>query len=259
MFRMRMRELEKASGVSRETIRFYIREGLLPEPVKTSRNSALYDEAHLVRLFAIKRLQGDRYLPLSVIRSLLEDTGRAGMPPTELVAHVDRLLRARLDDGEPERAEAVAAEHSDEPSHLAECVDAGLVEVDEDGMLSARDARILRLVNRLAALGFTQQSGYSGDTPARYVELMRWLAREEVRDFLSKSLPGVGEDTAVEMAAGAIALLNELLSELHTREILKALSEPARAGAPRAVEMDSLANDNGESGAAGGAPEPGSR
>lgn len=245
---MRMRELERASGVSRETIRFYIREGLLPEPVKTSRNSALYDEAHLVRLFAIKRLQADRYLPLSVIRSLLEDTDRAGLPPADLVANVDRFLKARLgEEGAPESAEAVAAEFCTEPDHLAECIDSGLVEVDEDGMLSARDARILRLINRLSALGFTRQSGYGGDTPARYVELMRWLAREEVRDFLSKSLPTVGEETAAEMAAGAISLLNELLSELHTREILKALSEPEVAG--RAAGGSALAP--GEAGGTG--------
>ena len=34
--RMRMRDLERATGVGRETIRFYIREGLLPEPARPS-------------------------------------------------------------------------------------------------------------------------------------------------------------------------------------------------------------------------------
>ena len=56
---MRMRELEKASGVGRETIRYYIREGLLPEPTRASRNSAFYSESHVARLRAIKRLQDD--------------------------------------------------------------------------------------------------------------------------------------------------------------------------------------------------------
>lgn len=39
---MRMRELEARSGVGRETIRCYIREGLLPEPARAARNSASY-------------------------------------------------------------------------------------------------------------------------------------------------------------------------------------------------------------------------
>jgi len=62
---MRMRELEKASGVGRETIRYYIREGLLPEPSRASRNSAFYSDDHVARLKAIKRLQGKvRYQPI---------------------------------------------------------------------------------------------------------------------------------------------------------------------------------------------------
>ncbi|MFN7174973.1 MAG: MerR family transcriptional regulator, partial [Thermaurantiacus tibetensis] len=69
---MRMRDLERASGIGRETIRFYIREGLLPEPVRTARNAALYGEEHLTRLLAIRRLREDRFLPLGVIRVLLD-------------------------------------------------------------------------------------------------------------------------------------------------------------------------------------------
>ena len=37
---LRMRELAEAAGVSAGTIKHYLREGLLPEPVKTSRNMA---------------------------------------------------------------------------------------------------------------------------------------------------------------------------------------------------------------------------
>ena len=46
---MPMRDLEKASGVSREAIRFYIGEGLLPEPERSHRNSATYTGEHLAR------------------------------------------------------------------------------------------------------------------------------------------------------------------------------------------------------------------
>ena len=39
---MKMKELERETGVGRETIRFYIREGLLPEPERPKRNVAAY-------------------------------------------------------------------------------------------------------------------------------------------------------------------------------------------------------------------------
>ena len=38
---LRMGELAEASGVPAPTIKHYLREGLLPEPVKTSRNMRL--------------------------------------------------------------------------------------------------------------------------------------------------------------------------------------------------------------------------
>ena len=37
---LKMRELAAASGVSAGTIKHYLREGLLPEPVRTSRKMA---------------------------------------------------------------------------------------------------------------------------------------------------------------------------------------------------------------------------
>ena len=103
---MRMRELERASGVSRETIRFYIREGLLPEPDRTHRNSATYTDEHLARLLTIRRLKDERFLPLSVIRSLFAGDQPGWLEP-QMLPEIDHLLRARL-DAEGERLDALA-------------------------------------------------------------------------------------------------------------------------------------------------------
>src|SRR4051794_17709453 len=61
---MRMAELALRSGVSRETIHFYLREGLLPRPRKGGRTVAYYDEEHLSRLTLIRTLREEKYLPL---------------------------------------------------------------------------------------------------------------------------------------------------------------------------------------------------
>ena len=55
---LRMGELAEASGVPAPTIKHYLREGLLPEPVKTSRNMAYYPPEFVDRIRLIKRLQG---------------------------------------------------------------------------------------------------------------------------------------------------------------------------------------------------------
>src|SRR5438105_1615621 len=68
---MRMSELAERTGVPRETIHFYLREGLLPRPRKGGRTVAFYGEEHVERLKTNRRLR-EKYLPLSVIRRLLD-------------------------------------------------------------------------------------------------------------------------------------------------------------------------------------------
>jgi predicted DNA-binding transcriptional regulator AlpA len=40
---MRMKKLMEAAGVTKATVQFYVKEGLIPRPVKTYRNMAYYD------------------------------------------------------------------------------------------------------------------------------------------------------------------------------------------------------------------------
>ena len=89
----RMRELAEASGVSAGTIKHYLREGLLPEPVKTSRNMSWYPPEFVERIRLIKQLQEERFMPLKAIKTVLdEDPERAHA----LVELEDRILeRAR--------------------------------------------------------------------------------------------------------------------------------------------------------------------
>lgn len=68
----RIKELSDRSGFSRQTIRFYIAQGLLSEPIKTSHNMGWYSERHLELLLLIQKLQHERFLPLKAIKSLLQ-------------------------------------------------------------------------------------------------------------------------------------------------------------------------------------------
>ncbi|MEI6485857.1 MAG: MerR family transcriptional regulator [Sphingomonadales bacterium] len=228
---MRMRDLEKASGVGRETIRFYIREGLLPEPDKTSPNSARYSDVHVARLRAIKRLQEERFLPLAVIRTLLEaEDGERWLLP-EAFPTLDAMLAQRLEEAGPARvavADLGLAEHSRE--HLDDL----MVVVADDGTVSARDAAILRTVQRLDDIGFTAELGFDGGQMRLYSVLIDWLTAQELRHFLEHTAGHVGEAKAIEMAEQGISVINELLGQLRTRALLKKLAERRRT-----------ANDNG--------------
>ena len=243
---MRMRDLEKASGVSRETIRFYIREGLLPEPDRTHRNSATYNDGHLARLLTIRRLKDERFLPLSVIRSLFEGE-QIGLLEPAMLPEFDHLLRARLDsEGERVDAHAFMLEIGADPENLAEFRRAEVVSPAADNKLSPRDQRILRLLADAQKIGFTRERGYHDAGVGRFVAVMHQLAQMELGEFFANVAPHVTELEAANMAERGIGILNQLMAEFFTREILNLLSERRRiANDNRLDEQDASAIPHG--------------
>jgi len=106
---LRMAELSARSGVPRETIHFYLREGLLPRPRKGGRTVAYYGEEHLERLRTIRRLREEKYLPLAVIRRLLDAPAAAADRDVDVLAEVLHIL-PRDDDGGPAPTPAAVRE-----------------------------------------------------------------------------------------------------------------------------------------------------
>ena len=74
---MRLAELSRRSGVARSTIKFYLREGLLPAGDPKGRNQAVYGERHLERLALIRALREVAGLPLDVIARVSAELDRA--------------------------------------------------------------------------------------------------------------------------------------------------------------------------------------
>jgi DNA-binding transcriptional MerR regulator len=233
---MRMRELEKASGVGRETIRYYIREGLLPEPARASRNSAFYSDEHVQRLRAIKRLQEERFLPLAVIRTLLEaDDGERWLEP-QAFPMLDSMLAARLGEG-TDRVETatLAGQLIGGEKTIANLVERGMISVDADGKISSRDAAIARSINDLEEVGFTEDFGFAGEQMRFYLDFIEWVTTQEMRLFFERTAGHVGEARALDMAERGVSVVNDLLSQLRTRSLLRKLGERRR-----------VANDNSQ-------------
>ncbi|GAA4975253.1 MerR family transcriptional regulator [Kineococcus glutinatus] len=68
---MRISELSRDSGVPVATIKFYLREGLLPPGLATGATRAEYDERHLARLRLVRALVDVGRLPLAGVREVL--------------------------------------------------------------------------------------------------------------------------------------------------------------------------------------------
>jgi Cu(I)-responsive transcriptional regulator len=68
---MKIGDLSKVTGTNIETIRYYERIGLLPEPARTSGNYRSYNEAHRARL-AFVRHSRELGFTIEAVRSLLD-------------------------------------------------------------------------------------------------------------------------------------------------------------------------------------------
>lgn len=72
----RIGELSRITGVPSSTINYYVREGLLPPPIKTAPNMAYYDSSYPEMIGEIRILQKERGMTLSEIRKIIQ-TNRA--------------------------------------------------------------------------------------------------------------------------------------------------------------------------------------
>ncbi len=221
-----MRELEVASGVGRETIRFYIREGLLPEPARTSRNSATYNDTHVMRLRAIKRLQEERFLPLAVIRTLLDADESAPWLAHTRFPMLDALIAPRLSPPGGRRA-LVEIMHGQglDPALADGHVATGMINPDSAGTVSAADAAILDTLKQLWDLGMTRDQGFLPQDMRIFVDLVDWLVRQEMKMFFGHMADTIGETQAVDVVTKAVPLINDLLAQLHNRAVLKQLGD----------------------------------
>ena len=68
---VKISELSHRSGVPLPTIKFYIREGLLPAGERTAKTQAVYGEEHLERLSLIRALKDEAGLSIATITNML--------------------------------------------------------------------------------------------------------------------------------------------------------------------------------------------
>jgi DNA-binding transcriptional MerR regulator len=68
---MKISAVVKRTGVPKETIHFYIREGLLRKPHKSGINVAEYNENHIKQIRLIKELRDNYYFPIPLIKKVI--------------------------------------------------------------------------------------------------------------------------------------------------------------------------------------------
>jgi len=203
---LKMSELAERSGVSAGTIKHYLREGLLgqgDDVVRTSRNMAYYPPDYVDRIRTIKRLQGERYMPLRAIKDALES------------AAADR------DD------ERVAVAEARRPFEIPENVlerlkDIGVLTPTAKGY-DADDVKIIEAISRFRAGGYDEALGFTVYDTLRYQQALAPLVEEEVAVLLERVAGEVSVDRAVEIIASGREPLRALIGAMHSKLLLAEL------------------------------------
>lgn len=106
---MRIAELSRRTGVPVPTIKYYLREGLVPHGERTSPNQARYDESHVHRVRLVRALVEVGGLPITAAREVLTLMHEPGRSRLESVGKVHfAVQRARQPHSEPPSDESVA-------------------------------------------------------------------------------------------------------------------------------------------------------
>lgn len=199
---VRMAELSRLSGVPVATIKFYLREGLLPPGERTAPNQARYDERHLERLELIRALREGAGLGIATLARVfraMEERRRDRRPEYPMIA-IGALSEPRAADAED--GEDLARARAD--------VDRLLDELgwDVDLESPAREdlARALATVHRF-------MPGLIGDVSElrAHAEAMRAVAAAEIPDDYS---PDADPAAALRFAVLGTVLFEPVLLAL---------------------------------------------
>jgi DNA-binding transcriptional MerR regulator len=224
---LKMSELAERSGVSAGTIKHYLREGLLPEPVRTSRNMAYYPAEFVERIRLIKRLQEERFMPLRVIKGMLDRDPDHARAMIELEDRILERAAANQERGRASRAE-VRRRYKLPANVLDRLEEISVLSPNSRGY-DADDVAIIEAISRFRAGGYDEQLGFTVYDTLRYREALEPLVEEEVGTLLGRLAGEVEPDRAAEIIAAGAEPLRDLIGAIHSK-LLLAQVRRARTG-----------------------------
>ena len=218
---MKMSELAEQSGVSAGTIKHYLREGLLPEPVRTSRNMAYYPPEFVERIRLIKRLQEDRFMPLRLIKGVIDEDPERAHALIELEDRIIERAAAAQERGRVSRAE-VRRRYEVPDNVLERLEDLKILSPNSRGY-NADEVKIIEAISRFRAGGYDERIGFTVYDAVRYREALQPLVEEEVGVLLERLVGEVDVDRAEEIIAAGTDPLRELIGAIHSKLLLDEL------------------------------------
>jgi len=199
---MRLAELSRRSGVSTATIKYYLREGLLPPGRQINTTTAEYDDEHLRRLKLVRAMIQVGRVPVATVREVLGHVDDDSLPRT---IRLGAALWALPQVPEPdEDDEFVRAAHREVEALLDRL---GWENAQRLATISPAYRSLVVSVAAFRRLGY----GWGAELMAPYAELMH---RTAVLD-LDNMETHPSEEERIEFAILGAIINEPILQSLH--------------------------------------------
>ncbi|CAB1080008.1 hypothetical protein JY97_00920 [Alkalispirochaeta odontotermitis] len=202
---MKISELVKRTGVPKETIHFYIREGLLRKPRKSGVNSAIYNERHVDQIRLIKDLRDNYYLPIPEIKKVVKEFKKQS-PSDQAVSQfysrffrpADRLLSREV-TGRDNFRQATGLGRK----WLAKAQEWDLITPEtrnEDEVYSPDDLAVGKLMVDMDQLGFGPKDGFDPEDLRQIAEFVKEYVTSISQKYYDNNLEKVTSKEYAEKA-----------------------------------------------------------
>ena len=190
---MKISELAECTGVRKETIHYYIREGVLRKPRKTRKNVADYNESYVDQIRIIKGLQDNYFLPLSVIKKIIKQHKKQSLSDqssfqyaSEYFRPLDRLLTNEVTGREVFRKATGLSR-----KWLAKMEEWGVITAevrDEQPVYSQDDVILGKLLVDMDRIGFGPKDGYDAEDIRRISDFVREYVQSSQKEYYQSNL-----------------------------------------------------------------------
>jgi len=220
---MKLRELVNKTGVSKETIQFYLREGVLPKPRKRGKGQAEYGEHYTDLLDLIKDLQENHFLPLAVIKRVIKKLKSVSASEehyfrmqSEFFSPVGYLLSQQEVEGDDQFLELTGLGKK----WLARAREWGLITPeDRNGanIFSSEDVAIGKVMVEMDRAGTGPKDGFDPEALRHYKDYLQNMVTDLNKAFTDQFYGQVSEEVFTEKGFRGLNLMGIYLFFLYRK------------------------------------------
>lgn len=208
---MRIKDLISQTGVSRETIHYYLREGLLPPSRKTKANQAVYGQEHVERLQLIKDLQERFFLPLTVMKKIFDESRITPGQGDPLPIKADYFQPVSyLSQEELVGEEAFLQATGMSRDRLLDFEAQGIISPKRkksQKVYSPDDLAIGRVIGDMRRMGLSAERGFSREAIKNFRDQLKIIVDQSIEDFWQVASKTMTPAEAEQMTNPAIEIM----------------------------------------------------